>query len=137
MEAKRKRNNWATKSHYQDATNDVWAMTDEEIRNSWRRCRNKEYHVRIIAELNARSIKDTVKKLKSLGIDVDEKRATACFGNEMRKSWTQKDIDKLIRLHDEGKSWKEIGYELDRSGGSVQNKYLRMKWGGVKAPCKN
>ena len=123
---------------YADAQKPTFAMTDKEILRNWRNARNKAYQVRVLAELNARSVKDTIDKLLSLGIDLDtdDMRKYYGIGCNDRKMWTQQEIDKLVELKAKGALWKEIAYELGRSSGSVQNKYLHVKWGGYHAPCQ-
>ena len=110
---------------YADADRPVFWMDDKEIRRSYLQADDKVYQVQVIAELNARSMRDTVRKLLSLGLDVDVRKIRSVYGGQPRKRWTQKDIAEMFRLHRNGLSWKEIGYELNRSGASVQNKYLR------------
>jgi hypothetical protein len=84
------------------------------------------HQIRVLAELNARSIKDTVEKLESIGCEVDRASVTAIHGGTNRKAWTQAEVDKLFEMKRAGRSWQEIAYELNRHWKAVQNKYLRI-----------
>ena len=104
-------------------------MTDAQMRRLYRQADNKVHQVRVLAELNARSIKDTVEKLESIGCEVDRAKVTAIHGGTNRKAWTQSEVDKLFEMKREGRSWEEIAYELNRHWRAVQNKYQRITYG--------
>lgn len=104
-------------------------MTDAQMRRLYRQADNKVHQVRVLAELNARSIKDTVEKLESIGCEVDRQKVTAIHGGTNRKAWTQAEVDKLFEMKREGRSWEEIAYELNRHWRAVQNKYQRITYG--------
>ena len=104
-------------------------MTDAQMRRLYRQADNKVHQVRVLAELNARSIKDTVEKLESIGCEVDRARVTAIHGGTNRKAWTQAEVDKLFEMKRTGRSWEEIAYELNRHWRAVQNKYQRITYG--------
>ena len=104
-------------------------MTDAQMRRLYRQADNKVHQVRVLAELNARSIKDTVEKLESIGCEVDRARVTAIHGGTNRKAWTQAEVDKLFEMKRAGRSWEEIAYELNRHWRAVQNKYQRITYG--------
>lgn len=91
---------------------DKWAMTDDEIRRSWRRAADKGEQIKIIAELNAREKEDVVKKLQALGEDVGE-----------IKSRTGRKPHYKITDDDERKIWKE------RMKGTPYYKIARMLGG--------
>lgn len=101
-------------------------MTDAQMRRLYRQADNKVHQVRVLAELNARSIKDTVEKLESIGCEVDFASVTAINGGTDRKAWTKAEVEKLFEMKRAGRSWKEIAYELNRHWKAVQNKYLRI-----------
>jgi hypothetical protein len=101
-------------------------MTDAQMRRLYRQADNKVHQVRVLAELNARSIKDTVDKLESIGCEVDRARVTAIHGGTNRKGWTQAEVDKLFEMKRAGRSWQEIAYELNRHWKAVENKYFRI-----------
>lgn len=101
-------------------------MTDAQMRRLYRQADNKVHQVRVLAELNARSIKDTVEKLESIGCEVDRQKVTAIHGGTNRKAWTQAEVDKLFEMKRAGRTWEEIAYELNRHWKAVQNKYLRI-----------
>ena len=101
-------------------------MTDAQMRRLYRQADNKVHQVRVLAELNARSIKDTVEKLESIGCEVDRQKVTVIHGGTNRKAWTQAEVDKLFEMKRAGRSWEEIGYELNRHRKAVENKYFRI-----------
>lgn len=47
-----------------------WAMTDGEITSMWRTCKDRNAQVRILADLNVKSRKETLEKLRELGCDL-------------------------------------------------------------------
>lgn len=104
-------------------------MTDAQMRRLYRQADNKVHQVRVLAELNARSIKDTVEKLESIGCEVDRQKVTAIHGGTNRKAWTQAEVDKLLEMKRAGRSWEEIANELNRHWRAVQNKYQRINYG--------
>ncbi len=104
-------------------------MTDAQMRRLYRQADNKVHQVRVLAELNARSIKDTVEKLESIGCEVDRQKVTAIRVKTNRKAWTQAEVEKLFEMKRAGRSWEEIGYELNRHPMGVQDKYRRITLG--------
>lgn len=104
-------------------------MTDAQMRRLYRQADNKVHQVRVLAELNARSIKDTVDKLESIGCEIDRARVTAIHGGTNRKAWTKDEVDKLFEMKRAGRTWQEIAYELNRNWRAVQNKYQRITYG--------
>ena len=104
-------------------------MTDAQMRRLYRQADNKVHQVRVLAELNARSIKETVEKLESIGCEVDRARVTAIHVGTDRKAWTQAEIDKLFEMKRAGRSWGEIAYELNRHWQAVRSKYQRITYG--------
>lgn len=112
---------------------DKWYMTDDEIRRSWRRAADKGEQIKIIAELNARTKEDVVKKLQALGEDVGE-----------IKSRTGRKPHYKITDDDERKIWKERMkgtpyYKIARMLGglvtesAIQNRYDKMRGDYLKA----
>lgn len=104
-------------------------MTDAQMRRLYRQADNKVHQVRVLAELNARSIKETVEKLESIGCEVDRARVTAIHAGTDRKAWTQAEIDKLFEMKRTGRTWEEIAYELNRHWQAVRSKYQRITYG--------
>lgn len=104
-------------------------MTDAQMRRLYRQADNKVHQIRVLAELNARSIKETVEKLESIGCEVDRQKVTAIHGGTDRKVWTQAEIDKLFEMKRAGRSWEEIAYELNRHCQAVRSKYQRITYG--------
>ena len=104
-------------------------MTDAQMRRLYRQADNKVHQVRVLAELNARSIKETVEKLESIGCEVDRQKVTAIHGGTNRKAWTRAEVDKLFEMKRAGRSWEEIAYELNRHWKAVENKYFRIVHG--------
>lgn len=130
---KRKKHDWV--NQYADAKKPHFWMTDSELKVSYLQAANRDSQVKVIAELNARSVKDTIDKLESLGLEVNVPRVTATYGNR-RRSWKQAEVDKMMRMRSEGNTWREIGFALCRSMDTVQNKYLRIVSGKDKGVCK-
>ena len=114
---------------YASTTRPRFWMTDAQMRRLYRQADNKVHQVRVLAELNARSIKDTVDKLESIGCEVDRQKVTAIHGGTNRKSWTQAEVKKLLDMKNAGRPWEEIAYELNRHWRAVQNKYQRITYG--------
>lgn len=94
---------------------DKWAMTDDEIRRSWRQAADKREQVKIIAELNARDKADVIRKLTELGEELPE---------DMRAAKGRKAKYKISDA-DERKIWKE------RAKGTPYWKIVRMLGGLV------
>ena len=114
---------------YASTTRPRFWMTDAQMRRLYRQAENKVHQVRVLAELNARSIKDIVDKLESIGCEVDRQKVTAIHGGTNRKSWTQAEVKKLLDMKNAGRPWEEIAYELNRHWRAVQNKYQRITYG--------
>ncbi len=104
-------------------------MTDAQMRRLYRQADNKVYQVRVLAELNARSLKETVEKLESIGCEVDRARVTTIHGRTNRKEWTQAEVEKLFEMKRAGRTWEEIGYELNCNRSAVRSKYQRITYG--------
>ena len=119
-------------SNYPDTERPTFWMTDEQIAVSYRDAKDKIYQVRILAELNARSVRDTIAKLESLGIEIDRKRICARYGGLSRRDWRQDEIDKLFELKAKGYTYREIALELNRAKNAVENKYWRITNGEDK-----
>ena len=136
MEAKKRKRVRDWVNQYADADAPYFWMTDSELKVSYLQAANRTNQVRVLAELNARSINDTVGKLQSLGLDVDVRGVATSYG-ACRRTWKQKEVDRMMLMRSEGHTWREIGYALCRSRQTVQNKYLRITSGKDKHPCKN
>ncbi|MBR4906580.1 MAG: hypothetical protein IKZ44_06960 [Clostridia bacterium] len=102
-----------------------WIMSDSEIAVSFRQAADKRHQIRIIAELNLKTIDETVEKLNTLGFDTKQFKKDKTY-----RLWKAEDIKLLMRCKDVyGLSWKEIGKMLNRSPEACSDKYLRTKGG--------
>lgn len=102
-----------------------WYMTDREIDMSYRQARDRDNQVHIIADLNVQDVQAVCDKLTTLGFDMSDYMRRRI--QPKINSWTDEDIKLMIRLRDVYKmSFAKIAVALDRTEGSVKNKYQRM-----------
>lgn len=113
---------------------DKWAMTDDEIRRSWRQAADKGEQVKIIAELNARSKEDVIKKLTELGEDV-QKDLSARRGRKERYDLTENDERKIWKERVKGTPYWKIARMLGgiSTESAVQRRYDKMRGDYLKA----
>ena len=93
-------------------------LTDNEIRTIWR---NKAYDSRkqckVLAELENCTYTEMFDRLQLLGL-VEEQDAPVKLVHH-GKAWGSQETAELIRMHNKGMSYKEIGDILGRTKDSV------------------
>ena len=104
-------------------------MTEQEIVTSYKGAKDKSKQIGILAELNACGWQEIADILAAGGVQFQPKK---------RKSqgvpFTQQERETVLRMREEGKSFREIGKALGRTEGGVRACAGRMK--GQTAPKK-
>ena len=103
---------------------DKWYMTDDEIRRSWRCCRDKIEQVKVLAELNCKTKEEIIEKLESLGLDVPVRIS----GRGIKTKMTETIRKKIWKLKMEGKSYSQITALVEGrlSVECVRTEYMKM-----------
>lgn len=114
---------------------DKWAMTDDEIRRSWRRAADKGEQIKIIAELNARSKEDVLRKLIELGEAVPEDVMKASKGRKAKYKISEADERKIWKERSKGTPYWKIVRMLGGlvTESAIQNRYDKMRGDYLKA----
>lgn len=86
-----------------------WHMTDDEIRRSWRCCRDELEQVGIIAELNCKTKDEVVDKLTELGIDPPKSLSRRGLPPKIDEPMRRK----IWQLRQEGKTYQSIADLLE------------------------
>jgi hypothetical protein len=89
-----------------------WSMTDTEIRTMYLQAKNPKKQLRIIADLNGRSIEETVERLNAIGIEVKLPEKRVVIPSE---AWTNDELKRLWYLRMSGLSWRQCGEMIGRS----------------------
>lgn len=99
-----------------------WPMTDDEIKRSYRCCKDANAQIGILAELNCRKKAEVRKKLAELGVELARTsgRPSRYTEEERRMIYTMR--------HDEGRPYQVIARHIGRktSNESIRNEYLQM-----------
>ena len=116
-------------------TIDKWYMSDDEIRRSWRQAADLKEQVKIIAELNARSKEDVLKKLIELGEAVPEDVMKAQRGRKAKYKISEADERKIWQERQKGTPYWKIVRMLGGSvsEGGICNKYDKLRGDYIKA----
>lgn len=107
---------------------DKWAMSDDEIRRSWRQAADLKEQVKIIAELNARSKEDVLNKLIKLGEEIPED-LEAQKGRKAKYKISEADARKIWRERENGTPYWKIARMLGdmATESAIQIRYKHMK----------
>lgn len=114
-------------------TIDKWYMTDDEIRRSWRKAADKAEQIKIIAELNARTKEDVMKKLVEIGEELPENMRTS--GRKAKYKISDADERKIWKERFKGTPYWKIARMLGgtASESAVQIRYEKMRGDYLKA----
>lgn len=93
-----------------------WYMTDDEIRRSWRCCKDQIEQIGILAELNCKTKDEVVDKLTELGIKVPMRIS----GRGIKTKMTESLRKKIWRMKQEGMSYTQIRAQLFETRLSVE-----------------
>lgn len=115
-------------------THDKWYMTDDELRRSWRHAADHAKQIKIIAELNARSKKDVIKKLTELGEELPE-NMRAAKGRKVKYKISDADERKIWKERSKGTPYWKIVRMLGGlvTESAIQNRYDKMRGDYLKA----
>lgn len=101
----------------------TWKMSDEEIRIMFKQCKCPIHQVRIIADLNVKSVHETKEKLMSLGFKKEDMSRLRADSDSVRKpvqgEWTEEQCEILHSLRRKGMTCKEIAEAMGRSEKAV------------------
>ncbi len=115
-------------NYYYDTPEPSWAMTDKEIMRSYRLASDRTAQVRVLAELNARSLGEVVEKLESLGYDMQHARNH--YGRRLRNEatkWSKAETELLMRLWQDGeRDYDTIARTVGRSRHACKMKIMRL-----------
>lgn len=102
-----------------------WAMTDSEIGAMWRGCKNRNEQVNILADLNVKSRKEVLDKLRELQCDMRGVRT----GNKGGGATKKPPMDELraMQLYEEGLNDLDIAEALGETQNRVKHWRRRMK----------
>ena len=100
-------------------------MRDDQIVASWRDAADRRVQVKILAQLNAvpRSVIEEI--LIAHGCDIGKKKRPPERAEE-KKPWREQDDERLMALHGEGRSYKEIAETLDRTVAAVKQRIINL-----------
>lgn len=98
-----------------------WYMSDEEIKRSYRTCKDAHAQIGILAELNCKTKAEVRRKLAELGVEM-----ARTAGRPSR--FTEEDLKKIYQMHhDEGRPYSMIARYIGKTTAeSVRNEYLQM-----------
>lgn len=102
-----------------------WAMTDSEIGAMWRGCKNRNEQVNILADLNVKSRKEVLDKLRELQCDMRGVRTGNNGGGAPKKP--PMDELRAMQLYEEGLNDLSIAEALGESKKRVADWRKRMK----------
>lgn len=102
-----------------------WAMTDGEITSMWRTCKDRNAQVRILADLNVKSRKETLEKLRELGCDLRGVRMAKTGGGAPKKP--PMDELRAMDLYQDGLDDLAIAEALGETQNRVKDWRRRMK----------
>lgn len=88
----------------------TWNYTDAELRTLYRDAANRGEQIKIIAELEAKTVPDVVEKLESLGERV---------GEDTLASWGERKKKRMLELLASGKTQKEVAKIMGVSRGTI------------------
>jgi len=100
-------------------------MTDREIAVMYKQAANKSNQIKIIADLNVKSVKQAKQKIMELGFDLPVKTQD----NNTDIFWSEEEIKTLVQLRDgDGLSFEEIAIYLPKhSVRACGRKYYNLK----------
>lgn len=90
-------------------------MTEQEIIASYKGAKDKSKQIGILAELNGCGWEEIADTLKAGGIEFQPKKKRA-----QGAPWSQEEKEAVLRMREEGKSYREIGELLGREESAIR-----------------
>ena len=105
-----------------------WYMSDEEIKSSYRTCKDARAQIGILAELNCKTKEEVKKKLAEIGVEISRTAARP-------SRFTETDRRKIYKMrHDENRAYSVIASIIGKATAeSVRNEYLQMNREHIEA----
>lgn len=91
-------------------------MTEQEIIASYKGTKDKSKQIGILAELNGCGWEQIADTLKAGGVEFQPKKKRA-----QGTPWSQEEKEAILRMREEGKSYREIGEKLGREESAVRS----------------
>lgn len=102
--------------------NNEWHYSDHMIRLLWRNALDKREQIRILAELNCRTVEEVKQKLNELGLKMEPEPLEEWRGKQKIKKerWTPEKVDQIRRMRKMGCSVSYICTVLHTSHGTLR-----------------
>lgn len=102
-------------------------MTDDEIKVSFRQAKDKPMQVRILAELNLKTVEDMARILESLGFDLTG--IVEKVGYRSRSAmWTQEETETMLLMREvQMMPFDKIAVAIHRSEYAVKKRYTTLR----------